>query len=141
MTIKKKTKQFALVVSGKRKTAIAKAVIKDGSGIIKVNKQPISHFSYLRRLSLEEPTRILQSLNLPLNFDISVNVKGGGVESQVEASRLAMARAILAFSKNPEIKRAFLQYDRALLVADVRRKETRKPGDSKARAARQKSYR
>ena len=65
----------------------------------------------------------------------------GGRESQIEATRLAIARAITAFTKSPELKNAYNNYDWALLVADVRRKEQRKPGDSKARAKRQKSYR
>jgi len=139
----KKISEFKkdIIVSGKRKTAIAKAAIREGTGKILVNKQPLSNFSYLRKLSLEEPIRIIQNSGIPLNFDIKVNVSGGGVESQVEASRLAIARAILLFTKNAELKRTFLSYDRGLLVADVRRKEARKPGDSKARAARQKSYR
>jgi len=140
---KKVSQEFKkdIVVSGKRKTAIAKASIREGTGKISVNKQPISHLSYLRRLSLEEPIRLAQDNGVPMNFDIKVNARGGGVESQIEASRLAIARAILLFTKNTELRRVFLTYDRGLLVADVRRKEARKPGDSRARAARQKSYR
>ena len=47
----------------------------------------------------------------------------------------------MTVTKSAELKKAFLSYDRGLLVADTRRKETYKPGDSKARAKRQKSYR
>jgi len=75
------------------------------------------------------------------SFDIFINVAGGGPESQIEASRLAIAKAILAFTKNVELRKTFLNYDRSLLIADVRRKEQYKPNDSKARAKRQKSYR
>lgn len=140
---KKVSQEFKkdIVVSGKRKTAIAKAAIREGTGKILVNKEPVAHLSFLRKLALEEPIRIAQNNGVAINFDIKVNVRGGGVESQIEASRLAIARAILLFTKNAELKRAFLSYDRGLLVADVRRKEARKPGDSRARAARQKSYR
>ena len=53
----------------------------------------------------------------------------------------ALAKAIVEFSGSEELKELYLQYDRNLLVADVRRKETYKPGDSKARAKRQKSFR
>ena len=75
------------------------------------------------------------------NFDIAVEVKGGGTESRMEASRLAVAKALVRFTKSAELKKAFIDYDRSLLVADVRRKEPYKPGDSKARSKRQKSYR
>ena len=75
------------------------------------------------------------------NVTIEVKVSSGGSESQMEAARLAIARALLQYFKNSQLKSAFLAYDRTLLVADVRRKEMRKPGDSKARAKRQTSYR
>lgn len=136
-----KEKSGILIISGKRKRAIAKAMIKNGSGVIKINKRPINCYSSLRQLSLKEPLEIAKTVLGGLNFDISVNVKGGGSESQIEASRLAIARALVNFTKNENLKRSYLNYDRSLLVADVRRKETRKPGDSKARARRQKSYR
>lgn len=142
--VKKKSDAIsdAIVVSGKRKTAIAKATIKPGTGIIKINKMPLSSLSMLRRFSIEEPLRLTtETLKASLSFDISVNVKGGGSESQIEASRLAIARAILIFTKNAELKKTFQQYDRSLLVADIRQKEAYKPNDSKARASRQKSYR
>ncbi len=143
--MKKRIPEFArgkIIASGKRKTAIARATITSGTGNVKINKKPISQLSFLRRLMIEEPLRISeQLLKTKPAFDIFVNVQGGGVESQIEASRLAIARAILAFTKNAELKRAFSNYDRNLLVADVRHKEQYKPNDSKARAKRQKSYR
>jgi small subunit ribosomal protein S9 len=54
---------------------------------------------------------------------------------------LAIARALVEFTKNEELKKAFASYDKNLLVADTRRKEAYKPGDSKARKKRQKSFR
>jgi small subunit ribosomal protein S9 len=74
-------------------------------------------------------------------FDLEVSMAGGGSEAQIEAARLAIARAIVAYTGSEELKKAYTNYDWSLLVADVRRKEQRKPGDSKARAKRQKSYR
>lgn len=137
-----KKKSDAITVSGKRKTAIAKATIKPGTGIIRINKRPLDSLSMLRRFSIEEPLRLAaETLTAQPAFDISVNVKGGGTEGQIDASRLAIARAIVAFTKNAEVKKKFQQYDRNLLVADVRKKEQYKPNDSKARAKRQKSYR
>jgi len=139
---KKEVKELIITIAGKRKTAIAKATIKAGSGLIRINQKPLDIFPHFQRLSLLEPIRIAEDvLKQKLAFDISVNVNGGGTESQAEASRLAIAKAILAFTKNQELKSAYLAYDRSLLVADVRRKEAYKPNDSKARAKRQKSYR
>jgi small subunit ribosomal protein S9 len=130
-----------ITVSGKRKTAIAKATIKAGTGRIRVNKRPIDIFPFFQKLTLLEPLRIAEEVLKQIPYDIEVNVKGGGSEAQAEASRLAIAKALVEFTKNPELKSAYLAYDRSLLVADVRRREMYKPGDSKARAARQKSYR
>ena len=76
-----------------------------------------------------------------MNFDVSISVKGGGEKGQLEAARLALSRAMIEFSKSKELTNAFMSYDRNLLVADVRRKETYKPGDSKARRKRQSSKR
>ena len=130
-----------LTVSGKRKTAIARASISDGKGAVTINKIPFKFLSYIQRMMIEEPLIIAQEQLGELVFNISVNVRGGGQESQIDASRLAIAKAIVAFTKSDKLKKAYLAYDRNLLVADVRRKETYKPGDSKARAKRQKSYR
>jgi len=130
-----------IVVSGKRKTAVAKATIKSGSGNIFINKKPAQFFPELQQLELAEPLVIAKKILGNLNFDIFVNVSGGGINCRIEASRLAIAKAIVAFTKEEKIKHAFLAYDRNMLVADTRRKEAYKPGDSKARARRQTSYR
>ena len=130
-----------LVVSGKRKTAIAKATIEDGKGVVTFNKRPLSHLSDLQQLEISEPLVIAQDVLGKLNFDIALNVKGGGIACQVEAGRLAIAKAIVRFTKNDDIKNAFLAYDRNMLIADTRRKEACKPGDSKARSKRQSSKR
>ena len=130
-----------LVVSGKRKTAIAKATIKDGVGKISINRKAIKFFPELQQLELKEPLIIAQEVLGKLNFDISVNVSGGGIGSRIEAARLAIARAIVEFTKNTKLRQAYLAYDRNMLIADTRRKEPYKPGDSKARAKRQSSKR
>ena len=95
----------------------------------------------LRRLLIEEPVRIAKEKLGSFNFDISVKVKGGGQESQIEAARLSIGKAIVKATKSSELRKAFLKYDKNLLIADTRRKEACKPNDSKARAKRQKSYR
>lgn len=130
-----------IVVSGKRKRAIARAVLTEGEGKITINKKDYKHLQMFDRLKIEEPLRIAEQILGRRNFDITVHVRGGGDKSQVEAARLALARSIVKFSNNKELERAFLDYDRNLLIADIRRKEAYKPGDSKARKKRQSSKR
>ena len=127
--------------SGKRKNAIARATARDGSGRVRVNKIPLENIQpEMRRLRLSEPLTIGDKFANRL--DIDINVIGGGVSSQIEASRLAIARVLVEASKSDALKKEFLKYDRHLLVADVRRKESAKPNShSKARSKRQKSYR
>jgi small subunit ribosomal protein S9 len=139
-----------IVVSGKRKTAVARAVIKPGNGKITINKKPYEFLEMIKRLEIEEPVRIAKEQlgELASKVDIEVFVRGGGQEGQIEAARLAIARAFVAGARKFEdakkaeaLRRAYILYDRNMLVADIRRKEAYKPGDSKARAKRQKSYR
>ena len=131
----------SLTISGKRKTAVAKATIKEGSGIILINNIPYKNYDFFKRLIIEEPIEIAKNVLNNFNFNISVKVKGGGSESQIEASRLAITRSLVSFTKSNELKKAFSRYDKNLLIADTRRKESNKPGDSKARRKRQKSFR
>ena len=130
-----------VVASGKRKTAVARAVIRPGSGIVKVNGKLIQFFDpHIAKLKLEEPL-IIAGENAK-KFDIRVKVSGGGIISQAEAARLAIAKAFVEITKDKNLEKAYLDYDRHLLVADVRRREVRKPNThGKARAKRQKSYR
>jgi len=129
------------ITSGKRKTAKATAVLVEGTGIIKINKIPYTRLPQLRRLGIEEPLMIAREILKDVNVDIEVTTHGGGKEGQAEAARLAIARALVKYSKSDALKKAYAAYDKTLLVADVRRKEANKPGDSKARSRRQKSYR
>jgi small subunit ribosomal protein S9 len=128
-------------VTGKRKTAIAKATIEEGTGQMSINQKPLGNYPRMQQLEILEPLIIAKDVLKKIEFDVSINVKGGGSSSQIEAARLALARAIIAFSSNKDLKNAFVSYDRNLFVADTRRKEVCKPGDSKARAMRQSSKR
>jgi len=130
-----------LTISGKRKTAIAKATIKSGDGKITINRIPYENLDFFNKLAISEPVEIAKKVLKDFNFDISINVKGGGSESQIEASRLAIARVLVGFTKSNELKKKFSAYDKNLLIADTRRKEANKPGDSKARKKRQSSFR
>jgi len=130
-----------IVVSGKRKRAIARAILTEGVGKITINNKNYKHLQMFDRLKIEEPLRISDNILGKRNFDIKISVRGGGEKGQLDAARLALARAIDNFAKKKELTEAFLAYDRNLLVADIRRKETYKPGDSKARRKRQSSKR
>ena len=130
-----------MVISGKRKTAVAKATIEEGKGVVSFNKRPLTVLSDLQQLEISEPLVIAKDVLGELKFNIALNVRGGGIACQVEAGRLAIAKAIVRFVKNDDLKNAFLAYDRNMLIADTRRKEACKPGDSKARAMRQTSFR
>lgn len=125
-------------VSGKRKRAIARATIKPGKGNIKINKISLDNFQpRLARLKIQEPIQLAQ--DIAKKYDINVNTSGGGFQSQAEATRLVIARGLSQAESS--LKKTYLDYDRHLLIADVRRKEQYKPNDSKARAKRQKSKR
>ena len=129
-----------VVTSGKRKTAIARATARPGIGRVRINKIPVEIIQpEMIRLKIMEPLMIAK--DLAKQVDIDVKVEGGGVMGQAEAARTAIARALLEFSNDPELKRAFLEYDRTLLVNDVRRKEPKKQGGRGARKRRQTSYR
>ena len=130
-----------IVASGKRKRAIARATIKPGKGIVKINNIVLDFYEpKISRLKLREP--LIIAGDFIDKVDIKVNVFGGGMASQADASRLAIAKGLVEFSKNDKLKEDFLNYDRNLLVADVRRKEPSKPNrHGQARAKRQKSYR
>lgn len=130
-----------IIKSGKRKTAVARAVLTKGSGKIIINNKDYTTMQIFNKLKIEEPLRIFENILGKINFDVLISVKGGGERSQIEAARLALSKAIVEFTKSEELTKAFLDYDRNLLVADIRRKETYKPGDSKARKKRQSSKR
>ncbi len=126
-------------VSGKRKLAVARATLKKGSGKLFINGFSLENFGNpLARERIREP--LILAGPVANQVDIFVNVVGGGVSGQADAVRLAIARALAEYSA--PLKDVFLDYDRTLLVADVRYKESAKPNShGQARAKRQKSYR
>ncbi|MCX8171990.1 MAG: 30S ribosomal protein S9 [Archaeoglobaceae archaeon] len=129
-----------VVTSGKRKTAIARAVAREGIGRIRVNHIPLEIYPQeLPRKIMLEPLKIAG--DLAKKIDIEVKVLGGGVVSQAEAARTAIARALVDFFADEELKKTFLQYDRTLLVNDIRRKLPKIQGGRGARKRRQTSYR
>lgn len=126
--------------SGKRKTAIARAVIKSGSGKVRINKIPLEILQpEMARMKIMEP--LLLAGELAKKVDIEVNVRGGGFMGQAEAVRTAIGRGLVEFFGDQELRDALLEYDRTILKGDSRRAEPKKFGGRGARKRRQKSYR
>ena len=130
-----------LVISGKRKTATARAVVKSGIGRIRINRIPLEIYEpEIARKKIMEP--LMQAGNDVLSqLDVDVKVSGGGYMGQAEASRMVIANALLKWTKSSRLRRVFVEYDRTMVVGDPRRKEPKKFGGPGARARDQKSYR
>ncbi|MCC7553442.1 MAG: 30S ribosomal protein S9 [Methanobacteriaceae archaeon] len=126
--------------SGKRKTAVARGTVQEGNGKVRINKTPLELYSpELARLKLTEPLTLAGEL--ANTVDINVNVFGGGVMGQAEAARMVIAKGLVQWSQDMDLKEKFTQYDRTMLVGDPRRSESKKYGGPGARARKQKSYR
>lgn len=126
--------------SGKRKTAIARAVVREGSGKVTINKIPLEiHSPELARLKIEEPLGLVPEKTAKV--DIAVIVNGGGVMGQAVAARTAIARGLVQYYQDEELEAVFRAYDRTLIINDDRRKLPKKPLGHGARAKKQKSYR
>ncbi len=128
-----------IITSGRRKQSIAKATLKEGKGIVKVNNINVKVFTpEFSRLKMMEP--LVLAGDTSSKVDINVTVRGGGAVTQADAVRLAIGRALVQYS--PKLKEVYLNYDRQLLVADIRVKESAKPNHhGQARAKTQTSYR
>lgn len=114
--------------SGRRKTAVARIYLQDGSGTITVNGK--DHKVYFPTLPLQyivnQSLEVSESIG---KFDVKVNVAGGGIKGQAEAVRLAIAKAIVEL--DPEKKPALRA--KGLVTRDMRMVERKKPGRKKAR--------
>ena len=126
--------------SGKKKTAIARATVRDGDGKVRINSQPVELVEpELARLKMLEPFRIAGDEREQVDIDVSV--EGGGISGQADAVRTAVARGVVQHLSDAELRDAFMEFDRSLLVNDVRQSEHKKWGGPGARARYQKSYR
>ncbi len=135
------SKQKVIIVTGKRKTAIARAVIKPGKGRVWINGIPIEIYPIeMARLKMMEPL-LLIGKEIWGQIDIKVTVHGGGVMAQADAVRTAIARAIVAYTGSEKIKQLFKEYSRPMLAGDPRQTEPEKWMRYSARRWRQKSYR
>lgn len=130
-----------LVISGKRKTATARAVVKPGIGRIRINRIPLEIYEpEIAREKITEPL-IQAGDDVLKQLDVDVKVSGGGYMGQAEAARMVIANALLKWTKSSRLRRVFVEYDRTMVVGDPRRKEPKKFGGPGARARDQKSYR
>ncbi|HIH35665.1 MAG TPA: 30S ribosomal protein S9 [Methanosphaera sp.] len=126
--------------SGKRKTAIARGTVREGTGKVRVNRKPVELYSpELARLKMFEPLELAG--DLVDSVDINVRVIGGGVMGQAEAARMVIAKGLVEYYGDMNLKDRYVQYDRTMLVGDPRRSESKKFGGPGARARKQKSYR
>ncbi|MEK6911595.1 MAG: 30S ribosomal protein S9 [Candidatus Thermoplasmatota archaeon] len=129
-----------VVSSGKRKTAIARASVSKGTGIIRINSRPVEIWEPdLARMKILEPLRLAGKR--ADSVDITVNVHGGGIMGQADAIRTAIARGLVQYLNDTELESLYRDYDRTLIVPDTRRKLPKKPLGRGARKKRQKSYR
>ena len=133
---------------GKKRNAIANAVVQEGKGSITVNRIPLQNIEPKPlRIKIFEPILIL-GVEKFKNLRIKVRVTGGGPVAQLYAARTAIAKGIVAWNQKyvdeeskDEARRDLLNYDKNLLVADYRRLEPKKYGGPGARSRKQKSYR
>jgi small subunit ribosomal protein S16e len=133
---------------GKKKNAIANAVVQSGKGSITINRVPIQNVEpRTLRIKIFEPILLLGAAHFA-DLKIKVRVSGGGPTAQLYAARMAIAKGVVAWKQKyvdedekAETRRTFLNFDKGLLVADPRRTEPKKYGGPGARARFQKSYR
>lgn len=139
---KKRTskKGESLHVKAKKKTATARAIIKKGSGIYRINKMNVKVISPRHVCDyIQEPIQLAEKYGQEV--DIDVDVTGGGFMGQAVAARSAIAKALVQYTDDDKLMKKMVAYDRLLLVDDPRRKEPKKPLGRGARKARQLSFR
>ena len=113
---------------GRRKAAVARVFVSEGTGKIIINKRELEHYfpSSLLQFVVKQP---LNTLNVVEKYDIKINLDGGGYKGQAEAARLGIARALVKI--NAEDKPALRA--EGFMTRDPRVVERKKPGQPKAR--------
>jgi len=113
---------------GRRKTSVARVYMKPGKGKITVNKSDYKVFLPVATLQAKVQ-QAFEVTEMSGKFDVTVNVKGGGMNGQAEAIRLGIARALVKFDEDlkPALKA------KGLMTRDPRMVERKKPGQPKAR--------
>ena len=113
---------------GRRKTSVARVLMRPGQGSVRINGKPMEeYFPLARHRSLiEAPLETTECIG---TYDVQVRVRGGGITGQAEATRLGVARALVVFDED---RRKPLR-DHGMLTRDSRKVERKKPGRPKAR--------
>ncbi len=124
------------IATGRRKRAVSSIRLRDGTGKIDVNGREFENYFPLeiQRKTILSPLRMIEAEG---KYDLVIRVNGGGIEGQVIASRLGLARALTKLNEN--LKRDFKE--EGFLTRDPRRKERKKYGHKKARKSFQFSKR
>ena len=136
------TKKKNIFATGKRKKAIARAIITEGKGMVRINAVPLDNIMpRYKRMRMQEP--IVLAGDIAATVDIDVLVTGGGIWGQGNAARTAIGNALVEWTKDKKLKELYSEYDRSILVSDARRTEPHKPSRSKdgPRASKQQSKR
>ncbi|HID28942.1 MAG TPA: 30S ribosomal protein S9 [Desulfobacterales bacterium] len=122
--------------TGKRKTSVARTWLKSGKGIITINNRTIEDYfgRETAKMVVEQPFVLTDTYG---NFDVKVNVRGGGISGQAAAIRHGITKALLQF--NPEFRPILKKA--GLVMRDARVKERKKYGQKGARARFQYSKR
>ncbi|HHW81968.1 MAG TPA: 30S ribosomal protein S9 [Bacteroidales bacterium] len=113
---------------GRRKAAVARVFVREGSGKIVINKREFENYfpSQILQFVVKQP---LTTLDVVEKYDIMINLDGGGIKGQAEAARLGIARALVKI--NPEDKSALRA--EGFMTRDSRVVERKKPGQPGAR--------
>lgn len=114
---------------GRRKAAVARVYVKPGKGTITINKRPLETYFPLEifQYVVKQPLLVL---GVTENYDININLDGGGIKGQAEAARLGIARALCEIDaeSRPALKKS------GFMTRDPREVERKKPGQPSARA-------
>jgi small subunit ribosomal protein S9 len=113
---------------GRRKTSVARVYLKKGTGVVTVNKKDYKEFFPVAMLQskVQQPFQLTDTVD---QYDVTVNVMGGGINGQAEAIRLGISRALVKVS---EEMKPLLKAE-GLMTRDPRMVERKKPGQPKAR--------
>ena len=113
---------------GRRKSAVARCYVKNGSGVITINRRDISNYFPLEifQFVVKQPLLVTENIGA---FDITLTLGGGGIKGQAEAARLAISRALCEINADfrPALKKA------GFMTRDARIVERKKPGQPGAR--------
>jgi small subunit ribosomal protein S9 len=113
---------------GRRKTSVARVYLKKGTGVVNVNNKDYKEFFPVAMLQskVQQPFQLTDTVD---QYDVTVNVVGGGINGQAEAIRLGISRALVKVS---EEMKPLLKAE-GLMTRDPRMVERKKPGQPKAR--------